>query len=732
MHRLSAVLLLFLVCLVTTGTRVHAQADDDAKPEPTAAKPSFKAKPSFGPGVYLEDIANTLRMQYFRSLTVSRHDPKVAYVASFNGYVFKTTDGGRTWDESRLIVDRRPFFGDYGEYLYFGVHRHAGGPSIHGSGSIDLVAKARRRYQVPGLSDSAGVDNERRRTRYLRMRKAVGYSGINPGGAGRSGAAENVNFGIGLPGGAPRLQNVVRKFEKPTAGLNIKQTLYLRGIVPTEVRIIVEHPTNPKIVFACTMYGLFMTYDGGLNWARTFQGVDWRGRRIFHVAVDPKNTNKVLLATGNGLYVSKDGGENYLKATQQGVGAGVIDWIYFNPHDSRYVFVGTDYGMLRSKDGGENFEWIYFTTFPAARVVRYIEIDPFDKKAGYIATHDGIFMTPNMLTAGLEDWKRVGGLALTGMEIAKVSLDPSQRGHMWALSNMKIPKPTSAGWSDTGGAFIYESIDGGETWQIIYAGNTYGSMQWYESDPVHPSRLWICWSRSLTRMRLRKKTRNAGYSAATARKLHAIQSADTLPTVGDLMIAAQMYNGSEIGRVLKYRFLSRIRALVPKLEVSYTRAQAHWPALMFDGIYGRSIPWRFREQNSLNYSDWRFMFYWDLAPLVFNLDTTLFGRIERMSYDYRSEIHNALLRLYGEYRRLRVTMLSRPPEDIRVRVFYKLRLEELESYIDFITGGYLTRYQRGDRPSPYDTPWFKRWEGTGTDFLPASQRRPRSTRGETR
>ena len=38
-------------------------------------------------------------------------------------------------------------------------------------------------------------------------------------------------------------------------------------------------------------------------------------------------------------------------------------------------------------------------------------------------------------------------------------------------------------------------------------------------------------------------------------------------------------------------------------------------------------------------------------------------------------------------------------------------MEELESYIDLITGGYLTRWKKGDRPSPWDTPWFGRWPG---------------------
>ena len=209
----------------------------------------------------------------------------------------------------------------------------------------------------------------------------IGLNAIEPGSVGRVGAGENTNFGIGLPGSAPRLQGFVRKWYKPTAGLNIKQTLYERGEIPEEIRIVVIHPRNPKIVFACSMFGLFMSEDGGLNWFRTFQGVNVRGRKIFHLAVDPNDPRRVLVATGNGMYISTDGGYNFIKSTQGGVGEGTINWIYYNPYDSRFVFAGTNFGLLRSDNGGKTWDWIYLTTFPAGRVVRYIEIDPARQKA---------------------------------------------------------------------------------------------------------------------------------------------------------------------------------------------------------------------------------------------------------------------------------------------------------------------------------------------------------------
>jgi hypothetical protein len=686
-----------------TGPTAAPTIPSNLKVAPRAAGASYSTisastnnkgsnKGSLAKGIYYEDITHTLRMTFFRGITISKTNPKVAYVPSFDGYVFKTEDGGKTWDESRLIVERRPFYGDKSQYLYFGIHRSGGSPSVKNFAPLSF------------------------KRRNVRIKNIVGFNDIDVAGAGRTGAAENVNFGIGLPGGAPRLQNVVRKFNKPTAGLNIKQTLLLRGLLPTEVRIVVIHPKNPKIVFACTMYGLFMSYDGGLNWVRTFQGADPRGRRIFHVAVDPSNHRRVLLATGNGVYVSNDGGENYLKATQQGVGNGVIDWIYFNPFDPRYVFVGTDYGLLRSKDGGRNWEWIYFTTFPAARVVRYIVVDPFGKKAGYIATHDGLFWIPNILTGGLEDWKRLGGLRFTGMQMAKVDINPKRPGQMWAMSNMVLPNPMYSGYWDTGGAFLWESMDWGRNWRVIYSGVTWGSMQWYEMDPLDPSMLWVAWSRALSRMRRRPPNapRAQRLSAAKRKKVRDLIRAERIPSVGDLLVAALRYTGVDPQRQLRYRHLSHIKSLVPKLHMSYTRATVRQFETLHNGLY--RLPYFKQSGFRKTFDEFRFMLRWDLSPLVFNLDASMFGRIDRLNGHFRGKLANTLHRFHSELRRLRGLMLASPPRDFRVRLFYKLRIDELESYIDFISGGYLTAYRRGGKPQGLDAPWFERWPGTGKEF----------------
>jgi hypothetical protein len=663
-------------------------------------RPPRRARPSRG-RFALDDITNTIRLTDFHTMTVSQHDPDVAFVATWDGYVLKTVDGGKTWDESRLIVERRGFLGDSKQPLYFGSQRndftwgevHRGVPLMHAEQIL-------RRGEMRRLRDNV-----------------LGYHPVSPRGEGRIGESENRELGVGLPGRAPRLQNVVRRFGKPTAGLNIKQTLLLRGVMPSALQFIVIHPRDPETVFACSHFGLFVSRDGGLNWVRVWGGESPNTRMVLHLAVDPLNSDKVLMGTKGGLYISMDRGKTFYKSAAQGVGEGTINWIQYSPYDPKVVFTCTDYGLLRSKDAGKNWEWIYFTTFPAARVVRYVHIDPFDRQTGYVATNDGLFWTKNILTASLEDWTRLGGLFFTGFEMTKITADPNRKGHLWTLTNIMLPTPIAPGLLEAGGSYVLESFDGGHSWQVLFNGNTKGRVSWYENDPRDPELLWLVWTRSLTRLRHAESVkRGPQLTRARRRALRNLLRHEKLPPIGDVIYAGTRFYGFEAQRQLQYRARSRLRAWVPRVDLTFSYIQATSPSLLVDSLYLSALPFRYREDADVDHFEFRAILSWNLWPAVFTLEQVLFGRIDRLNGEARAQTERVLHRFYGEYVRLNAEMITNPPKDVRLKAQYICRLEELHSYLDFMTGGYLTRYAQGGKPSGWDTPWFKRWPGTGRDI----------------
>ena len=309
----------------------------------------------------------------------------------------------------------------------------------------------------------------------------------------------------------------------------------------------------------------------------------------------------------------------------------------------------------------------------------------------------------------MEDWRRIGGFLFTGVNTKKITADPKRAGHLFALSNMKLYSPTWPGTWEVGGAFVWESFDYGENWRVIYSGNTFGGMEWYAHDTADPSLLWMVTTRSIVRMiHVDPAHQRQKLSRHRRRQVAALLNSDKVPSVSDVVMAAMRYTGVEPTRQLKYRRRSRFKALVPRLDVSYTAFRLNDIPVLDDGIYS-PLPFRARAEAPFTFGEFRAMLSWDFSSLVFNLDETLFGRVDRVNGEFRSILLYAVKQLYTEYRTLRMRMLVRPPKELRLRVAYKLRLEEIASYINFATGGYLERYKRGDRPSAWDTPWFEPW-----------------------
>jgi hypothetical protein len=463
------------------------------------------------------------------------------------------------------------------------------------------------------------------------------------------------------------------------------------------------------VVFACTYFGLYRSNDAGLTWVRVFSGENPYSSSTRHLAVDPRDPDHMFLGTANGMFESKDGGYVFQKSTAQGIGEGTMEWIQFHPKLPRYVFAATTSGVMRSADSGKTWSWIYFTTFPKARHVIVIKIDPFDPKRAYITTFDGMFTTADCLEGSLEDWKRLGGLRLISYQTLTFVACPKHKGHFWAITNMRLPSPVTPGFSDQGGAFIWESVDNGESWKVIFPGISFGSVQWIATDRDDPDLLWVAWSRSLVRMR-RRQPKATPEAVLQRQRAAAQQALARYPTVGDLLLAVTRFGGVEPHRALGYRARSRLKALVPRFDASFTYYRLRDYPLLHDGLYVDALPYRFDQRINASFTEFRAMLNWDLSDLIFQLKASFFGRDARLNGELWGNLIHTFHRFHGELRRLNVLLAAVPPEDLRVRLMYKLRVQELESYIDFMSGGYLTRYKQGDRPAPWGTPWFDIWD----------------------
>lgn len=182
------------------------------------------------------------------------------------------------------------------------------------------------------------------------------------------------------------------------------------GMGNTTVGRLLQHPTNPAIIYAATGSGVYKTTDTGATWNQVKTG------GFKDIVFKPGNPS-VLYAGGSGnLFRSTDDGATWSQLTN-GLPSGSRSVVAVTPADPNYVYCllsnGDSYkGIYRSTDSG--------TTFTEMST------------------------TPNIMSWGCDGGD--GGQAWYDLDIA---VDPTNKNTVYA-----------------GGVNCFKSVDGGITWQI--------------------------------------------------------------------------------------------------------------------------------------------------------------------------------------------------------------------------------------------------------------------------
>jgi photosystem II stability/assembly factor-like uncharacterized protein len=235
------------------------------------------------------------------AIVVDPHDPNVVYVASMGHVfapnpdrgIFKSTDGGKTWNKILFVDDKTGAIG-----LVMEPHD----PKV-------LYAAMWQAQRTPWSLDDGGPGS--------------GLYKSTDGGAHWSNIARNP----GLPSG-------------------------VLGRIGVDVAA-----SNPNIVFAIVQAkggGVFRSADAGATWKRVNDNWSLRQRGFYYtcVYVDPTNPKALYVPNVDGVWVSHDGGTGF-SLLHLRHGDDHIVWI--NPTDPKVLLVGTDGGATISTDGGNSW-----------------------------------------------------------------------------------------------------------------------------------------------------------------------------------------------------------------------------------------------------------------------------------------------------------------------------------------------------------------------------------------
>jgi photosystem II stability/assembly factor-like uncharacterized protein len=432
------------------------------------------------------------------SLAIAPADPRTVY-AGTGGGVFKTTDGGATWHAANdglflanesayehewrlsegyvqtLVVDPRD-----PETVYAGTHQRGVFKSTNGGASWQRVNPAAVRSLILDPNDretlyvaADGVENAT--TRGI-VKSTDGGSTWRAAGPGREDGS--------LAGDSQLLaidpQHSQTLYARRDAGLFKSKdggsTWRVWPVRPAlDVLVLAIDPLDSKTLYAGTDGGIFKSTDGGRSWTVLHAGREARGWNEVLV-LDPSNPATLYAGSENGVLKSTDSGRSW-EVSAAGMTAAGVDEIAAPTRGSAYALVSPQ-GLFKRTHHG----WRRVFTGPPAAALTVLAVDPQRPETLYVATDDGRILGTS---DGGHEWR---GLQSTPIpktaEITALAVDPRNSRTLYVGT---ADYSTGYDWKS-----IYKSSDGGATWRRLQqdgVGEPIAQLSSLAIDPRNPKTL---------------------------------------------------------------------------------------------------------------------------------------------------------------------------------------------------------------------------------------------------
>ncbi|MGE5322441.1 MAG: transcriptional regulator [Actinomycetota bacterium] len=233
------------------------------------------------------------------------------------------------------------------------------------------------------------------------------------------------------------------------------------------VRALAMAPSDPRVLVAGTLDGIYRTRDGGDNWERISPENHAEIKNVESVAIDPRNPQVIYAGTWHLPWKTEDGGK-----TWHNIKKGVIDdsdvfSIVIDSLNPASVYISACSGIYRSQSAGELFRKIQGIPY-AARRTRMLRMDPSNHTIVYAGTTEGLWKT----TDGGANWNRTTSNRVI---INDVLVDPRRPSRVLLAT-------------DRGG--VLASNDGGITFASSNRGFTHRQVSSLLVDPKDPNHIF--------------------------------------------------------------------------------------------------------------------------------------------------------------------------------------------------------------------------------------------------
>jgi len=470
------------------GTRIQALAINPQNPEILYATTEFDAMgilKSTNHGESWDYVNNGLSVMNVTALTIDPQNPEILYACTDSGAyypeyplgIFKSTNGGETWSEvtnglqaqspTALAIDPKNPLVLYVGTLYGSVYKSSdGGESWNFS------------WSPYSTISSLAIDPLSPEIVYAATTSGGVFKSVN-GGFNWSAVNAGLNA-VYIRALAVDPQNEVTVYAGTGSGI-FKSTDACKSWIAINngtslstisIYALTIDPQRPETIYAGA-FDAFKSTDAGESWSQlSLQLRLLANVGIYALAINPQNTEH-LYAGSSGKYPfweSLNGGASWHSLNYDSdlnFGGIKISALAIDPQNPQRIYVGTDdSGLYRSGNGGGSVARI--RSGPAE--VRALAINPHNPETVYVAG----------LGAGV--YKTTNGWDFSAANNGITELD--------ATSLAIHPQSPSIVYAGTNGGGVFRSVDGGANWGGMNVGLTDANVQTLAMSPTMPRRLY--------------------------------------------------------------------------------------------------------------------------------------------------------------------------------------------------------------------------------------------------
>ena len=201
------------------------------------------------------------------------------------------------------------------------------------------------------------------------------------------------------------------------------------------------HPADSRIIYVAAWSvtsengELFRTEDGGRTWSSM---KELKGKSIRSLAIAPSNPRMMLAGTLDGVYRSDDGGQKWNRISPETIHN--VQSLAIDPQDANVMYAGTWRLPFKSSDGGATWQKLAKGMDEDSDVFS-MAIDPKNPQIVYASACTGVYKSVN----GGAIFRKVQAIPETSRRVRVIKQDPNNRKVIYAGSTTGLWKSLDAG-----------------------------------------------------------------------------------------------------------------------------------------------------------------------------------------------------------------------------------------------------------------------------------------------